>query len=256
MFSWVVFLAMTASANAETASTPPIPDMRQIPEGIHAPFYRLNEKQQVRVEPFWLDTVPVTNAQFLDFVRTESRWRRSRITALFAEKSYLSDWRSDLELGDSAHPDQPVTFVSWFAASAYCRSRGKRLPTESEWEWAARTDESLGEPEAEITARILSFYSSPRHPLPDVGHFPPNRFGVQDLHGVIWEWVEDFNAGFSTADSRQRGDRELQRFCGGSSTDVKDTKDYSSYIRYALRGSLGADYTLHHLGFRCARSIP
>ena len=58
-----------------------------------------------------------------EFVRGHERWRRSRVTRLFAEEAYLSHWAGDLELGPDAGPTQPVTFVSWFAAMAYCRSR-------------------------------------------------------------------------------------------------------------------------------------
>lgn len=231
--------------------------MQRVEAGVYVPFYRIaGLAPEVAVEPFLLDRVPVTNAEFLEFVRKEPRWQRSQVTELFAEPTYLSHWKSDLELGDAAKPNQPVTFVSWFAAGAYCRSQDKRLPLESEWEWAARFDAGVGEPEEEIKARIFAFYSQSRGEFPAVGHYPPNRFGVQDLHGIIWEWVEDFNTGFASADSRHRGDRKIQRFCGGASEGVRDTSDYASFIRYAMRASLKADYTLHHVGFRCARSIP
>lgn len=232
-------------------------EMQRIEAGVYTPFYRIaGLAQEVEVKPFWLDRTAVTNAEFLEFVRKEPRWQRAQVPELLAEPTYLSHWQSDTELGNAVKPDQPVTFVSWFAASAYCQSQGKRLPSESEWEWAARFDAGVGEPEEEIKARIFAFYSQSLDDLPTVGYYPPNRFGVQDLHGIIWEWVEDFNTSFASADSRHRGDRKIQRFCGGASEGVLDANDYASFIRYAMRASLKADYTLHHVGFRCARSIP
>lgn len=230
--------------------------MVRVAGGVYRPFYPVEGEKPARVVPFDLDIDPVTNGEFLAFVRENPRWRRSRVPRLLAEEAYLSDWRGDLDLGPKADPRRPVTFVSWFAASAYCRSLGKRLPMEAEWELAANPYPANDPRSRAIAEEILRFYSRPRGELPRVGTLAPNALGVRGMHGVIWEWVEDFNASLVSADSRQERDRERERFCGGAAVGAEDVKDYATFMRFALRGSLEASYALHHLGFRCARSVP
>jgi formylglycine-generating enzyme required for sulfatase activity len=228
--------------------------MRLVPAGSYRSFFPVKDEAPVAVPAFYLDALPATNADFLAFVRDAPRWRRSSVPRLFADESYLSDWAGDLELGAGAPPDRPVTFVSWFAAAAYCASRGKRLPSEAEWELAAAP---AGEDEAarvESERRILAFYARPRAELPRVGGTAPNALGIQDLHGVVWEWVDDFDASFAASDSRADRDRALDAVCGGAATGAADTRSYATFMRVAFRSSLQARYALHHLGFRCARS--
>ncbi|MDH5566115.1 MAG: formylglycine-generating enzyme family protein [Myxococcales bacterium] len=229
--------------------------MLRVAGGEYVPFYPVRGEGNVSVAPFDLDATPVTNAAFLEFARAHPAWRRSRASPLFVDAAYLSHWVGDLDLGDAARGNQPVTFVSYFAAVAYCRSAGKRLPTEAEWEWAALATPEGGESPSEVTQRILAFYARPRGDLAAVGTTPANRWGIHDLHGLIWEWVEDFNASFASADNRQDRDLELGRFCGGASVGAEDVKDYAAFMRFGFRASLEARYALHHLGFRCARSL-
>ena len=230
-------------------------DMARVPGGSYAAFYRKPGDVPVAVAPFWMDTLPVTNAAFLAFVESHDRWRRSRVPRLFAEESYLSHWAGDLELG-SALPDQPVTFVSWFAASAYCTSLGKRLPSEAEWELAAAPPAEDAAARAETLRRILAFYARPRQQqqLPRVGSTPPNAFGIRDLHGVQWEWIADWNASLSAGEGRRTGDAEKDLYCGGAAVGAADPSDYATFMRFAFRSSLEGAHALHHLGFRCARS--
>src|SRR6185312_11621693 len=89
-----------------------------------------------QIAPFRLRVEPVTNAEFLAFVKTHPEWRRDRVAGILADVRYLSHWAGPLALGREAKPRQPVTRVSWFAAAAYCESEGARLPTWYEWEYA------------------------------------------------------------------------------------------------------------------------
>jgi formylglycine-generating enzyme required for sulfatase activity len=92
--------------------------------------------------------------------------------------------------------------------------------------------------------------------LADVSTARPNFHGARGLHGLVWEWVDDFNTAMVTGESR--GDSGLERdlFCGSGSVGARDTGNYAAFMRQALRSSLKANNTTTSLGFRCARTFP
>lgn len=247
-------LGLTASL-ASGAHAQPTP-LVTVTEGVLFPFYgRGSASAAVTVPAFQLEVTPVTNAQFLAFVRATPRWKRDQIARLFADARYLSHWQGPETLGPGARPNQPVTHVSWFAARAYCSSLGRRLPSEHQWELAAQADETRRDASRDpaFIAQILRWYSHPRGVLADVGQRPANRYGVHDMHGLVWEWVLDFNAVMVDADNRQGPDSPSSQFCGGGSVAARDSADYAAFMRYAFRSSLSAAYTVPNLGFRCAQ---
>lgn len=246
-----VALAGALGTRADEAAPP---GMARVPGGVYAPFQPVKGEAPRTVAPFFLDVRPVTNGEFLAFVRDEPRWRRSRVSRLFVDDAYLAPWPGDLELGPAAPPNAPVTYVSWFASDAYCRARGKRLPSEAEWELAAAPPEDGPEARAAADARVLAMSSSSQRPLPDVGSTPANAYGLVDLHGVVWEWVADFNASFAASDARRGGDRTLEEVCGGAAAAATDPSRYATFLRTAFRATLQASFSLARLGFRCARS--
>lgn len=211
------------------------------------------------VAPFAFMRRPVTNAEFLAFVKTHPQWRRDRVASVLAEARYLAHWRSPTEPGPLALPDQPVTGVSWFAASAYCESVDARLPTWTEWEYAAAADETRRDARKDPAwrERILAWYSRPSNQaLPRAGLQTPNVYGVQDLHGLVWEWTEDFSSLLVSADNRSQGDADKARFCGAGAISMNDRDNYAVLMRVAMLSSLEARDTTTNLGFRCARSVP
>src|SRR3546814_94411 len=117
----------------------------QLPGGSFRSALKYEDVRKVEVAPFELQRRPVTNAEFLAFVKAHPQWRRDRVASVLAETRYLSHWAGADRLGDEAQPEQPVVQVSWFAASAYCEAQGGRLPTWSEWEYAARSEEHTSE---------------------------------------------------------------------------------------------------------------
>ena len=231
-----------------------------LPAGYYKPLFRgTDDPDRVPVKAFYFDTFPVTNGEFLKFVQANPRWRRSKVKRLFADQGYLKHWAGDLDLGpNQEHMSRaPVTNVSWFAAKAYASWKGKRLPTVAEWEYAAAasSDRPDGSSEPEFLALILQWYSSPTPDwLPVIGSGKPNYWGIHDLHGLVWEWVSDFNTALVTGESRGDTGLERQLFCGAGSVGAPDRSNYPAFMRYGFRGSLKADYTVHNLGFRCARS--
>jgi formylglycine-generating enzyme len=218
-----------------------------LPGGRYQAVTARKEDPAVAVPPYRLDREPVTNAAFLAFVREDAAWRRERVTALVADGGYLAAWREPLVPGPSAPSRAPVVGVSWFAARAYCTARGGRLPTEAEWELAAAASptERDGRRDPAWRQTLLGWYARPNPPtLPDVGRGPPNAWGLSDLHGLVWEWVNDFGASMLVGDQA--------RLCGGGANGAIDPLDYPAFLRAAFRSSLEGRTTTSNLGFRCA----
>lgn len=232
------------------------PDMALIPAANYRPLFRgEKEAKEIAIAAFLLDQRAVTNGEFLEFVRANPKWQRSQVKRLFADERYLAHWAGDLELG-SARAEQPVTQVSWFAAKAFAQWRGKRLPTTAEWELAAGAGftNADGAKDAEFQQAIARWYGTPSPAvLPDAGSGRANVFGVRDLHGAVWEWTSDFNSALVTGDARGDAGLERQLFCGSGSLDATDRANFPAFMRFGLRSSLKAGYTVHNLGFRCAK---
>jgi sulfatase modifying factor 1 len=215
--------------------------------------------QTRQVATFSLDVRQVTNAEYLAFVTEHPEWRRSRVNRLFADESYLRHWTGDSELGPLAAPEAPVTNVSWFAARAFLKVQGKRLPTLDEWEFVARADErqidATGDPE--FRKHILAWYSKPApEVLPAADTMPANLYGVRGLHGLVWEWTSNFVASMSGGESRSDGSPDGPLFCGGAATDPNKAVEYADFMRVALRSSLQGTFCLGGLGFRGAKDAP
>lgn len=213
--------------------------------------------KQVKVASFLLDRTPVTNSQFARFVAKRPEWRRDRVARVFADTEYLGHWQSATQ-PDASIAQQPVVHVSWFAASAYCESRGMRLPTWHEWEYAAAASERQADARSDPAwrQRILAWYSQSARPaLPEVGTSVPNLYGVQDLHGMVWEWVQDVSAMFVSADNREQGDPDTARFCGTGALTMEQKENYATLMRIAMLSSMQAAYTSSTMGFRCAADV-
>ena len=209
-----------------------------------------------QVAPFRLRTELVTNAEFLAFVKAHPAWRRDKVARILADARYLTQWASADTLGDEVLPRQPVTRVSWFAAQAYCESEQARLPSWYEWEFAAAADATRRDARADPAWResILGWYSRPSSTaLPQIGG-AANIYGVRDINGLVWEWVDDFNALMVASDSRDQGDPDLLKFCGAGALSMQDKENYAVLMRIAMLSALKAADTTNNMGFRCAKS--
>ena len=134
--------------------------------------------------------------------------------------------------------------------------QGARLPTWSEWEYAAAADETRKDARADRAwrERILSWYSQPTPKvLPRAGLQTPNVYGVQDLHGLVWEGTDDFSALLVSGDNRDQGDPDNTKFCGAGALSMDDRENYAVLMRVAMLSALEAHDTTRNLGFRCAR---
>lgn len=224
-----------------------------LPAGRFAPLFGLDVGQSsFPVASFRLDVRPVSRAAFAEFLESNPAWQPGRAPRTLADGRYLASW------GDERRPGAPVTEVSYFAARAYCGWKRGRLPTTLEWEYAAAADETRRDAsrESDFVKRILDWYGQPnREGDLDGQGSPRNVYGVEALHGLVWEWTADFNALFVTGDNRQDGDVNARFMCGSGATGSARREDYAAFMRYALRSSLEPRSTLPRLGFRCAYDV-
>ncbi len=218
----------------------------KLPEAVYVPIFRDPGEVDTKVGPLLIDETPVTNQEFLKFIKANPNFSRSKIPKLFADSGYLSHWASDTTFAKSV-ADFPVTHVSWFAARKFCAAQGKRLPTIAEWEVASDAQSP------KIESEILEWYAKPGSKLRSVGKEPGNKFGVKDAHGLIWEWVENFSEAIMSGDSRGGSSTE-SLFCGGAALKAKDPRLYATFMRFAFRSSLTAKYDSANLGFRCVKN--
>ena len=243
-----------ASGPGGDGPRPPHRPTVTVPAGAYLPLYS-PDTATVPVAAFRMDAYPVTRSDFAAFVAASPRWRRDRVQPVFAEDRYLVDWASPTDPGD--RPDSPVTGVSWFAARAYCAWEGKRLPTVDEWEYAARADETRANARRDPShkARILKLTTGRARPAPAVGSVYENVHGIHDMHGLVWEWVSDFNTVTVGTDSRGTSQRDNNLYCAAGAEGATDTENYAAFLRYAFRASLEGRATSAALGFRCAADV-
>lgn len=257
MRSFVVLLLLAIPAAGTSASGG---TYTSLPGGEFRSALKYTDRKGLnKIPPFAMMKHPVTNGEYLASVQAHPQWRRDRVAHVFAESRYLSSWSSPVTIGSEALKNQPVIWVSWFAASAFCEAQHARLPTWLEWEYAAAADDTRRDARADPAwrERILSWYSRPSSKvLPQVGLQAPNAYGVQDLHGLVWEWTDDYSALLMSADNRSQDDADKARFCGAGALSMGDPENYAVLMRVAMLSSLeGADATAN-LGFRCARTSP
>ena len=228
--------------------------MVPIKGGSYIPLYG-RHSARVTIQDFLMDVYPVTNEDFLQFVKENPKWRKSKVIKLFTDKSYLINWKNDTEIGEKVNLKSPVTNVSWFAAKCYCEQQGKRLPTVDEWEYVGMANQKLADARTLETYNeyILSWYEKPRTFNNIIGSTFKNYWGVYDMHGLVWEWTSDFNSVLVSGESRKDVDNDSNLFCGSAAVGSTDLMNYAAFMRYATRGSLKAKHTMRNLGFRCVK---
>ena len=201
---------------------------------------------ELAVKTFQIARYPVTVAEYRRFVESEgyfdARWWAA---GGFGKRSKPQEWEDQL-----AHPNRPVIGVTWYEAMAYCAWAKLRLPTEAEWEWAARGSTARKYPwgDTRPDEARANFNWFVRHATP-VGLYPSGQTpeGIQDLAGNVLEWVSDSYAPYG----KQEEDPTSPwpgMFRGGSFYDPW------RYLRAANRNFLGGKESRHLVfGFRCVR---
>ena len=236
--------------------------MAKVPSGFFSPFWlspvkmkgkKAKPVQPIKIQSFEVMVYPVTVSNFSDFLNKNPQWKKENVSSLFADEAYLSDFQNKI-----SHSNSPITSVSWFAARAYCESVGMRLPTVNEWEYMAAASDKKKDAnkDPKFLQRILDWYGEPKaEHLPDVGSIYKNLYGIWDMHGLIWEWVGDFNSSFVTGESREDINFDKNLFCGAGSMNAGDKQNYAAFMRFGFRSSLKGKSSIWNLGFRCVRSL-
>ena len=241
----------------------------------------------VHINAFYMDEYEVTNAQFKVFVDANPAWGKDNIEDGFHWGGYLRDWE------DNTYPpgkaNHPVIWMSWYAAMAYAEWAGKRLPTEAEWEYAARgglegqkypwgdnlptpADANYGEPVFNIEHFFYmnsGFYMDSGTSV--VGRYADNRYGLYDMAGNVWEWcLDEYDADFYAVSHASRnpmsGARRLRwildnlRFPSMLPNPARVLHGGSWYhvaplLRVANRARLTPSFASVGGGFRCARAV-
>jgi serine/threonine-protein kinase len=193
-------------------------------------------RHQITLPAFWLDKTPVTNAQFARFIQA---------TGYTAE----GDWQNY----DADKDTHPVVAVTWADAQAYCRWAQKRLPTEAEWEYAARGTDGRKYPWGNTwdKSRANSNESGHKNATP-VGAYPTGAspFGLLDMAGNVREWTSTLYKPFPyvATDGREDPNASGPRVIRGGSWS-----NYPGFLRSAYR-YWGAPTNRNNIvGFRCAQ---
>ena len=219
-------------------------EMVPVPAG---EFLYGGDRQKVSLPEFWIDKTPVTNREFARFVQATGYETIAERTGIGCA-NIGGKWQ-DIQGADWRHPGgpgtdiqskthHPVVQVSWADAAAYATWAGKRLPTEQEWEKAARGVDGREYPwgNKEPTRELCNFGQNEQGTTP-VGTYSPqgdSPYGCADMAGNVWEW---------TASQHEDGGRVLRG--GGWSHPAE-------YVRPALRSPHHPDDRYDTDGFRCA----
>ena len=270
-----IVIAVTAFGR-ETETPAPTPEPTGLPASIAAsdgakmvlvsagPFEMGSEADVDRASPihtvtlddYYFDQYEVTNAQYAAFLNEQGNqsegdepWHR---VSLNRERIHERGGSWQIESG---YGNYPVMVVSWYGAQSYCAWRGDRLPTEAEWEKAARGDDGREYPWGnESPSESLLNSDFTEGDIVPVGSYPDGAspYGVYDMAGNVWEWVADWHdADFygNSPDANPSGPSlgELKVLRGGAWPSV------SSNVRSAYRSGGRPLYAVNEIGFRCAR---
>lgn len=237
-----------------------------------------NEKpvHEVLIKPFYMDKTPVTVAQFRKFAESQNyrtdaeKFGDSGVFNLEKQNWELlpgTTWKKPFgPSGPDAEDNHPVTHVSWNDATAYAAWAGKRLPSEAEWEYAARSGKNSNHKFSWGNALILNgkhmantWQGTLAAPATDdgflftspVGTFGTNEAGLADMGGNVWQWCADVYKPYPGNPEAYREDPNVKVIRGGSFFFDQNGEDSFSVSGRSMNSR---ETSLFNTGFRCAVS--
>ncbi len=206
-------------------------------EDDHGPAHK------VYIDSFYIDKYEVTNAQYLKFCEETGR----NLPEFWGKKEFHSG---------PDFPNHPVVGISWSDAKSYAQWAGKRLPTEAEWEYAARGGlVGMNYPNGdELDSADANYTLGGPEGIAPVGSFPPNNYGLYDMAGNVFEWVSDYYEGdyYETSPYKNPTGPEKGKFRvirGGG----WHSGPYCNRVYY--RNALPGQWVDFAVGFRCAKNL-
>ncbi len=224
---------------------------------------------EIYVEAFYIHAYEVSNAQYKKFIDANPQWRKDQILDKYHNGSYLDYW--DGNNYPTGKDDYPVTHVSWCAAMAYAQWVDKRLPTEAEWEKAARGGLiDMKYPWGNtIEANKANYNGNFQGPTP-IGNYAGNGYGLCDMSGNVWEWCLDANEYYVTSRGRMIPDVKPisvteTTFLVHNFTEVESTTEralrggswdnFAPDVQVGSRHALEPTFAHGGLGFRCVKPV-
>ena len=214
----------------------------------------------VHLDAFYCDKYEVTNAQYLAFMNATAAIAGAedhKLMELDDSGVQIRSAGESFELKSAAVARRPVVEVSWHGAMAYCEWMGGRLPTEAEWEKAARGMDGRRYPWGTRIDRPKANYKGLFSTAVEVGSYPQGSspYGICDMAGNVWEWVADWYSNAYYAESPQRNPTGPEsgtfRIIRGGAWGTD-----GAYLRTSYRMGLSPESTDDSIGFRCARDAP
>ena len=199
-------------------------------------------EHNVRIKSFYMDKNEVSNQQYYDFCIAT----KNQLPQFWG----LKEFKSGMDF-----PDYPVVGVSYFDAEKYARWSGKRLPTEAEWEYAARGG-MIGKnfPFGDQIDSTKVNYGKKYKGILKIGSFQPNGFGLYEITGNVWEWTTDFYSSdyysSSPVDNPKGPDRGRFKVIRGGSWHSG-----AMCVQTYYRNGLSPSWVDFAVGFRCVKDV-
>ncbi|MBI1804086.1 MAG: formylglycine-generating enzyme family protein [Ignavibacteriae bacterium] len=259
----------TTLAKAVEGMKVPVSSMRLIPAG----SFQMGSEgwgeyespiHEVFVDDFFMDETPVTNLQFAEFVKQTGYVTTAEINGFahgYEKGAYKKiiglRWKSYFAAGRERHP---VILVSWHDANEYAMWAGKRLPSEAEWEKAARGSliQKMYPWGGNEPNRSDCNFAKETIDIPattEVGSFAPNEYGLFDMAGNVWNWCADWFSGTYYSESEKNnprgpksGETKIRR---GASFNIIQT----FRLRCSNRGAYDPNGYAINIGFRCVKGL-
>lgn len=251
----------------------PFPDMVLIPAGEFQMGSSSGDFDEKPVHPvylnaFYMDRYEVTNEQYRVFVDANPQWQKERISRRYHDGNYLRDWNGNNYPSEKAN--HPVVHVNWYGAMAYAAWVGKRLPTEAEWEKAARGGLVGNQyPSGSLIESSEANFNKNAGGTTPVGSYPPNDYGLYDMAGNAWEWcLDEYSTKFYANSPRTNpisgsGKNALVRSIINSFKNIKTPRVLrggawdkpAERVRPAYRYKHAPTDTTLATGFRCVREL-